>query len=88
MHSLGTFAQYEWKPTAQFTALVGSRLDYVNVEGDYHIQQVKRTSKIDQTVLSPRFTVLYNFAENWRFRGGYARGFRAPGLSLYLTSPV
>ncbi|MAN28282.1 MULTISPECIES: TonB-dependent receptor [Mesonia] len=78
VHSLGTFAQYEWKPTAQFTALVGSRLDYVNVEGDYHIQQVKRTSKIDQTVLSPRFTVLYNFAENWRFRGGYARGFRAP----------
>ena len=29
-------------------------------------------------MLSPRFTLLYNFAENWRLRGGYARGFRAP----------
>ncbi len=78
VHSWGTFAQYEWKPTEQFSALVGSRLDYVNVEGNYNIQQVSRTSKIDQTVLSPRLTVLYNFAENWRLRGGYARGFRAP----------
>uniref|UniRef100_UPI0026ED2FAD TonB-dependent receptor plug domain-containing protein n=1 Tax=Mesonia mobilis TaxID=369791 RepID=UPI0026ED2FAD len=78
VNSIGTFAQYEWKPSEVFSALVGTRLDHVNVEGHYNIQQVNRTSNIDQTVLSPRLTLLYNFAKNWRLRGGYARGFRAP----------
>lgn len=78
VNSIGTFAQYEWKPSEVFSALVGTRLDHVNVEGNYNIQQVNRTSNINQTVLSPRLTLLYNFAENWRLRGGYARGFRAP----------
>ena len=78
VNSIGTFAQYEWKPSEVFSALVGTRVDHVNVEGNYNIQQVNRTSNIDQTVLSPRLTLLYNFAKNWRLRGGYARGFRAP----------
>nr|WP_304157429.1 TonB-dependent receptor [Mesonia mobilis] len=78
VNSIGTFAQYEWKPSEVFSALLGTRLDHVNVEGNYNIQQVNRTSNIDQTVLSPRLTLFYNFAENWRLRGGYARGFRAP----------
>ena len=78
VNSIGTFAQYEWKPTEKFTILAGGRLDYVNVEGDYSVQNVNRSSEIDQVVLSPRLTLMYNFAEGWQFRGGYARGFRAP----------
>ncbi|MBW2961684.1 TonB-dependent receptor [Mesonia aestuariivivens] len=78
VNSIGIFAQYEWKPTEAFSALIGTRLDYVNVKGYYTIQNINRNSKIDQAVLSPRLTMLYNFAENWRLRGGYARGFRAP----------
>ncbi|RAV29148.1 TonB-dependent receptor [Sinomicrobium soli] len=78
VNSLGAFAQYEWKPSEKFTALVGGRLDYVDVEGDYSVQDVDRSSEIDQAVFSPRLTLLYNFAEGWQFRGGYARGFRAP----------
>jgi outer membrane receptor for ferrienterochelin and colicins len=33
---------------------------------------------LNKGVLSPRFTLLYKFNEDWQFRGGYARGFRAP----------
>ncbi|WBL22474.1 TonB-dependent receptor [Zunongwangia sp. HRR-M8] len=78
VNSIGTFAQYEWKPSEQFTALIGGRLDYVNVDGSYTIQNINRNSEIDQTVVSPRLTLRYKPSDDWQFRGGYARGFRAP----------
>ncbi|WP_121667237.1 TonB-dependent receptor [Mesonia aquimarina] len=78
VNSVGVFAQYEWKPIDKFTALLGSRLDYVNVRGDYKVGNITRSVSIEETVLSPRLTLLYKLAEEWQFRGGYARGFRAP----------
>lgn len=76
--SLGIYAQYEWKPLDKFTALIGARLDHVNVDGFYTVQDIQRFSDVSQTVVSPRFTVLYNVTDRLQFRGGYARGFRAP----------
>ena len=76
--SLGLYGQYEWKPSQKFTALLGARLDHVTVDGLYTIQDITRTSDVSETVLSPRVTLLYNITEALQFRGGYARGFRAP----------
>jgi outer membrane receptor for ferrienterochelin and colicins len=76
--SLGFYSQYEWKPNTKFSALIGARLDNVNVDGLYTIQDIVRNSKVSETVLSPRLTLLYNFNDAFQFRGGYARGFRAP----------
>ncbi len=76
--SIGLYAQYEWKPSEKFTALVGARLDHVDVEGFYTIQDIARSSNVSETVLNPRLTILYNINEDLQFRGGYARGFRAP----------
>jgi outer membrane receptor for ferrienterochelin and colicins len=76
--SIGLYAQYEWKPSEKFTALVGARLDHVDVDGFYTIQDVERSSNVSETVLNPRLTILYNINEDLQFRGGYARGFRAP----------
>ncbi|TDQ31095.1 TonB-dependent receptor [Zeaxanthinibacter enoshimensis] len=78
VNSYGLYAQYEWKPVEKFTALLGARLDHVDVDGFYTIQDVDRSSQVNETVLSPRLTVLYNISESLQFRGGYARGFRAP----------
>ncbi|MDN3595815.1 TonB-dependent receptor [Zunongwangia endophytica] len=78
VNSVGAFAQYEWKPSEKFTALIGGRLDYVDVDGSYSIQNISRNSQIDQTVVSPRLTLRYKPSDDWQFRGGYARGFRAP----------
>jgi len=78
VNSLGGYTQYEWKPSEAFTALLGARLDHVLVDGFYSVGGIERTSDIRQTVLSPRLTVSYKLSEALRFRGGYARGFRAP----------
>ena len=78
VNSLGGYTQYEWKPTQAFTALLGARLDHVQVDGFYAVGGIERTSDIRQTVLSPRITVSYKISEAMRLRGGYARGFRAP----------
>ncbi|GAA4270941.1 TonB-dependent receptor [Aquimarina gracilis] len=78
VHTIGSYVQYEWKPNNNFTALIGTRLDHVNVDGDYNIGGISRNVSIEQTVLSPRITLSYNLLKSLKFRGGYARGFRAP----------
>ncbi len=78
VNSLGGYAQYEWKPTDKFTLLVGTRLDNVQVDGDYSIGGIDRGVAINQTAFSPRLTVFYQLLKDLKFRGGYARGFRAP----------
>ncbi len=78
VNAIGTFAQYEWKPTQKFTALIGARLDNVSVLGDYTIGGIERGVDINQTAFSPRLTISYKFLEDLKFRGGFARGFRAP----------
>ena len=76
--NFGGYIQYEWKPNDKFIFLAGTRLDNVSVDGDYTIGGISRGVDVNQTVLSPRFTVSYQFTDDLRFRGGYARGFRAP----------
>jgi len=78
VHSIGGYAQYEWKPSERFTALVGSRFDNVTVDGNYTIGGIVRNVDLSQTALSPRLTLSYQLNETLRLRGGYARGFRAP----------
>lgn len=78
VNSFGTYAQYEWKPNEKFTALVGTRLDNVTVDGDYTIGGIARSVDVSQTAFSPRLTLSYLLTDKLRLRGGYARGFRAP----------
>jgi outer membrane receptor for ferrienterochelin and colicins len=78
VNTTGFFAQYEWKPSEKFTALLGGRYDISNVDGSYSVANIEREADVSVGVFSPRATLLYKFNENLRFRGGYARGFRAP----------
>jgi outer membrane receptor for ferrienterochelin and colicins len=78
VNTTGFFAQYEWKPSARFTALLGGRYDVSNVDGFYSVAEEERTADVNVGVFSPRVTLLYRINDNFRFRGGYARGFRAP----------
>ena len=75
---VGTYAQYEWKPLSSFKALIGMRYDYIFVDGSYQLQQVERSSQKNFGSWNPRLTILYDINNNIQFRGGYARGFRAP----------
>ncbi|WPR76741.1 TonB-dependent receptor [Algoriphagus sp. NG3] len=78
VNSVGLYGQYEWKPVTNFTALIGGRYDYVSVEGNYGISTIQRTSELSTGVFSPRFTMMVDITPSVQFRGGYARGFRAP----------
>lgn len=78
VNTTGFFAQYEWKPIEKFTALLGGRYDVSRVDGIYTIGEIERKAKVNVGVFSPRATLLYKLNENFRLRGGYARGFRAP----------
>ncbi len=78
VNSLGTYIQYEWKPTESFTALVGTRYDNIKIDGNYRIGNITRKNDVKQTAFSPRITLSYAVNNDWRFRAGFARGFRAP----------
>src|SRR6056297_61892 len=78
VNSFGGYMQYEWKPSEKFTLLAGTRVDNVQVDGDYSIGGINRGVDINQTAFSPRLTVSYQLLEDLKFRGGFARGFRAP----------
>lgn len=77
VNSLGLYAQYEWKISDKFTALVGARFDNVAVDGTYAVGSINRDVDVNQNAFSPRLTLSYQFTEALKFRGGYARGFRA-----------
>ena len=78
VNTTGLFAQYEWKVNERFTALLGGRYDISNVDGFYSVVGVDRSSDVNLGVFSPRATLLYQINDHLQFRGGYARGFRAP----------
>lgn len=78
VHALGIYGQYEWKPNDAFSALIGTRLDHINVDGIYRVGDIERGVDISQTTLNPRITLAYEISDDLKLRGGYARGFRAP----------
>lgn len=78
VNTTGLFAQYELKLGPKFTALLGGRYDLSSVVGNYRIGSINNIVDLSVGVLSPRATLLYKITEDLRFRGGYARGFRAP----------
>jgi len=78
VNTFGIYAQYEWKPNQKFTVLIGSRFDIVGVDGFYKIENIERRTNISQTTFNPRLTIAYDISEDFKFRGGYARGFRTP----------
>ncbi len=76
--ALGSYAQYEWKVVEPLKALIGARYDYTHIDGNYRLLDQTRTSAENFGTFSPRLTILYDITESLQFRGGYARGFRAP----------
>jgi len=78
VNATGFYAQYEWKPHTKWSVLLGSRLDYIHVDGTYKLEAIERKINISLATLNPRLTLAYDITDDLKFRGGYARGFRAP----------
>lgn len=56
---------------------MGTRFDNVAVAGNYAVGGIDSNVNVKQNAFSPRLTVSYQFTDALKFRGGYARGFRA-----------
>lgn len=78
VETIGYFGQWEWTVTDRIKFLSGARYDRTTVDGQYQVGGFQRTIDNNFGVFSPRFTFLYDINSDIQFRGGYARGFRAP----------
>lgn len=68
------FLQSEWKMDKLIFS-AGLRFDHYNISN-----KIQSGEDVSGNVLSPRISLLYDFADNIQFRTGYARGFRAPQI--------
>lgn len=76
--STGIYAQYDWKVVEPLKLLLGARYDHTHIDGQYSVRDFNRVSEQNFGTFSPRLTLLYDITSELQFRGGYARGFRAP----------
>lgn len=78
VNNIAVYGQYKLKLFKKLTSLIGARLDYVDVNGLYEVEDISRVSDVSQTAFSPRLSLAYDLNSNQKLRAGYARGFRAP----------
>ncbi|MEH0008122.1 MAG: TonB-dependent receptor [Flavobacteriales bacterium] len=74
----GIYSQLDFQPIKKLKASIGARLDWVHVNGDYLLGEIKDHTDYTTTELNPRINLLYACSDHLRFRTAYARGFRAP----------
>tara|TARA_B100000795_G_scaffold60056_1_gene40095 strand:- start:11690 stop:14068 length:2379 start_codon:yes stop_codon:yes gene_type:complete len=76
--TLGTYAQLEIKPTKKLTLLMGGRLDNVNIDGTYNLENERYISKKTLNVLVPRLSAMYKITDDLKIRASFAQGYRGP----------
>jgi outer membrane receptor for ferrienterochelin and colicins len=68
------FLQAEWN-IRKAVVTVGTRFDNYLVSDATH-----QNNDVKGNVLSPRISLMYNITDHLQFRGGFAKGFRAPQI--------
>ncbi len=68
------FLQSEWK-LEKAVVTAGVRFDRYSIS-----DKTRESNTVTGNVLSPRVSFLYNLTHDLQFRGGFARGFRAPQI--------
>lgn len=76
--TLGTYAQFEYKPTSKMTLLLGGRYDHVTINGNYNLVGDPFVNTKNIHVLVPRISALYKLKKNWKLRASFAQGYRGP----------
>ena len=73
VNTLGTFIQQDWK-SEKVNLSLGARFDYYTVSD----HQDNDAETLNNGILVPRASIMYKITPDFRFRLGYARGYRAP----------
>jgi len=74
----GTYLQSEYQLNDQWLMQAGARLDANHINNSNILGGLSYYDKATYLNLSPRFSLKYALDRNLKFRGSYARGFRAP----------
>jgi len=78
VYTTGIYSQFTFNPIQRLKASIGARLDLVNIDGNYNLGEMNRSTDYSKGVFNPRVNLLYSISDHWRLRTSYARGFRAP----------
>lgn len=76
--TIGNYAQFEYKPWQKLTLLAGARFDYVDISGDYDLDQERFQNERNLNVLVPRFSAMYELMKGLKLRASFAQGYRGP----------
>lgn len=76
--TVGNYGQIQYSPIPKLAILAGARYDIININGDYNFNGYLLDNTENLNVLVPRFSVKYDFLENFKLRLSYAQGYRAP----------
>jgi outer membrane receptor for ferrienterochelin and colicins len=76
--SAGNYAQLEIKPIDPITVLLGGRLDFVKIKGDYDLDASRFRQERLLPVAVPRISVMYQALPYLQIRAAFAQGYRAP----------
>ncbi len=74
--TIGQYMQVQWEANSRLSLLVGGRLDYIDFKGITTLGLFSMEPKDSRWVAVPRISLLYKHRENWKFRLGYAEGYR------------
>lgn len=78
VETFGFYGQIEMKPLEKFTFLVGTRYDYVNINGMYDFDIEKSNDRKTLNAFVPRITAMYEVTDYLKARASYSQGYRAP----------
>ncbi len=76
--TIGMYMQMEFKPIEKLTLLAGARFDYLNIEGNYLLQNTLLSNSRNLRVPVPRLTAMYQIQKFWKLRASFAQGYRGP----------
>ncbi len=78
VYTTGMYSQFTFHPIENLTTSLGARLDVINIDGLYTLDDENKKTDYSKGVFNPRVNLLYSISDHWRLRTSYARGFRAP----------
>lgn len=77
-HAWGTFLEGTYKPLSWMELVAGGRWEQIFITGKYAVQDNLVPNNLRINVPIPRLQALVHLSNNWRFRAGWAAGYRAP----------
>lgn len=80
MQTLGNFCQVDFKSSEKWQFLGGVRWDFNHLNSQNNVLRNDFFKPRVIHAVMPRFSIMYTQSKNWRYRAGYAQGYRTPQI--------